>query len=605
MRCVAALFLVIGCLAATQASAERRVALVVGNSRYEHTAALANPHNDAEDMARALEQVGFEVKVGFDLDEVRFAGLIDEFARALDGADVGLFFYAGHGLQINDKNYLVSTGAKLESAFLVPSETIELDAVIRLMESKTGTNLVFLDACRNNPLADSLKRNLAATSRAVSVGRGLAPVAPAGHDTLVVYSAAPGEQAADGAGRNSPFAASLLQHLPEPGLEVSVMLKDVAADVRRETDNKQRPQQLSDMTRKFYFVKADAPAQAAAPAAPGVAGAPSDPVELAFWQSASAANECESIRAYMHRYPNGSFADLALIAERRLCKPGTEIAVAPAQNPAPAAPAAPPAAAPVPSPAAPTAPAQRAWIGVQSQDVTKDIADSRGLREARGALVAETDAGGPAAKAGVKPGDVITAVNGRDIGDRLDLARTLGDLPPGSDVVLSVIRWGADQQQMIKLTAGIAPAQREANADMAVHVAPLLPFDAFFGPRTGIVPLLGITVAAQRDGVAISSIDPNGPNARTGLGNGDVILQIDGMPVNELTVLSNAAARARNEGRPSVLMRVKSSQGVRYVATWIGNPQANIFGLPDGRSDQPPPVFRPPFGQHPGGRGRR
>src|SRR5215471_6299440 len=135
-RCLIALLGLIGCLAATQALAERRVALVVGNAQYTYTPALPNPRNDAQDISDLLRKIGFEVTVGFDLDQANFARIIDNFARALEGADVGLFFYAGHGLQINEKNYLVSTQAKLENAFLVPSESIELDAIIRLMESK-------------------------------------------------------------------------------------------------------------------------------------------------------------------------------------------------------------------------------------------------------------------------------------------------------------------------------------------------------------------------------------------------------------------------------------------------------------------------------------
>src|SRR5215470_2794284 len=355
-RCLIAVLGVIGCLAATQALAERRVALVVGNAQYAHTPALPNPRNDARDIADALRRVGFEVKLGYDLDQTRFARIIDDFARALDGADVGLFFYAGHGLQINEKNYLVSTEAKLESAFLVPSETIELDAVIRLMESKANTNLIFLDACRNNPLTDNLKRNLAAINRAVSVGRGLARIEPTGRDTLVAFSSAPGQEAADGRGRNSPFTASLLRHMPKPGLEVSVMLKEVTADVRQETNNVQRPQQLSDMSKAFYFVKAEpAVVTAPRPGAPVAPTDPVDPVDVAFWQSAAAANECEAIRAYLRRFPNGRFVDLARISERRLCKAGPEVAVAPPQRPSPPpvltpGPAGPPPAASVPAP---------------------------------------------------------------------------------------------------------------------------------------------------------------------------------------------------------------------------------------------------------------
>jgi hypothetical protein len=362
-QCLMTVLGVVGCLAATQAAAERRVALVVGNAQYAYTPTLPNPRNDAHDIAETLRQVGFEVTVGYDLDQSKFARIIDAFAQALDGADVGLFFYAGHGLQINEKNYLVSTEARLESAFLVPSETIELDAVIRLMESKTSTNLIFLDACRNNPLIDNLRHNLAAINRAVTVGRGLARIERTGRDTLVAFSSAPGQEAADGHGRNSPFTASLLQHLLKPGLEVSVMLKEVTADVRRETDNAQRPQQLSDMSKTFYFVKAEPATATALPASaripPGSPTDPPDPLDVAFWQSAAATKECESIRAYLRRFPNGYFVDLARIAERPLCKAGPEVAVAPPQRPslavAPALTSGPAAvpAAPAPSPVQP------------------------------------------------------------------------------------------------------------------------------------------------------------------------------------------------------------------------------------------------------------
>src|SRR5215471_5471388 len=342
-----------GCLVATQAVAERRVALVIGNAHYAHTPALPNPRNDAQDVADTLKKVGFEVTLGYDLDQIKFARIIDNFARALEGADIGLFFYAGHGLQINERNYLVSTEAKLESAFLVPSETIELDAVVRLMEAKTGTNLIFIDACRNNPLTDNLKHNLTAVNRAITVGRGLARIEPTSRDTLIAFSAAPGQEAADGTGRNSPFTAALLRHLVKPGVEVSVMLKEVTADVRRDTNNAQRPQQLSDMSKTFYFVNAEpAAVPPYRPGQPGeskVGGAataplapadPADPIDVAFWQSAAAANECESIRAYLRRFPNGKFVDLARIAERSLCKAGPEVAVAPTQRPSqPVAPA--------------------------------------------------------------------------------------------------------------------------------------------------------------------------------------------------------------------------------------------------------------------------
>jgi hypothetical protein len=196
-----------------------------------------------------LKKLGFEVQLGIDLDQKSFASTIEDFARALDGADVGLFFYAGHGLQLNDKNYLVSVNARLENEFLLAAETMDLTAIVRLMESKAAVNLVFLDACRNNPLAENLRRGLEATKRSAALGRGLARVEPTSRDTLIAFAAAPGQVAADGNERNSPFTASLLRNIPRPKVEVSVMLKEVSADVRRATANAQRPQQLSDMSR--------------------------------------------------------------------------------------------------------------------------------------------------------------------------------------------------------------------------------------------------------------------------------------------------------------------------------------------------------------------
>jgi uncharacterized caspase-like protein len=310
------------------ARAEKRVALVVGNAHYEFAPTLHNPLNDAKDMAELLKSLGFNVLLGTDLDQRGFAGIIERFRGMLAGADVALFFYAGHGLQMNGQNYLVSTKAKLENEFLIPAETIAVDAVVQMMESRSRLNMVFLDACRNNPLADSLRRNLVAESRSASLGRGLARIEPAGPDTLVAYSAAPGQEAQDGKGRNSPFTSALLKTIPKSGLEVSVMLKEVAAEVRTETNNAQRPQQLSDMTHSFYFVP-PAPAPAPAPLPPpapvsdkparAAGSGPDHSVEIAYWDSARAANDCQSVRAYVSRYPAGLFIELAKLREDQLC----------------------------------------------------------------------------------------------------------------------------------------------------------------------------------------------------------------------------------------------------------------------------------------------
>jgi uncharacterized caspase-like protein len=381
---IALLSLFAGLAVTSQARAERRVAFVVGNAQYAYTTPLANPRNDAQDIADKLKSLGFDVTLSLDLDQQNFARAIDDFARQLDGADVGLFYYAGHALQINEKNYLVSTNAKLESAFLVPAETIELEPVVRLMESKVPTNLIFLDACRNNPLADNLKRSLVAMNRSAAVGRGLARIEPTARDTLIAFAAAPGQEAADGTGRNSPFTSALLSHIAQPGVEISVMLKEVAAEVREKTRNAQRPQQLSDMSRTFYFAKAEAqPTPSAAKQSPAPAAADRS-MELAFWQSASAANDCESMRAYLRRFPDGSFADLARLAERRLCAASATVAINTPGEPAPAAssPSAPTAgpAPSVPPVAAPSAPQEAPTTLTRLAPVNEPGPESSALR---------------------------------------------------------------------------------------------------------------------------------------------------------------------------------------------------------------------------------
>ncbi len=343
-RLMMALAVVAAALLPAGAQAERRVALVVGNSAYKFATTLRNPGNDANDVAGILKNLGFDVLLATNLDQQEFARTIEQFARTLEDADVGLFFYAGHGLQMNEKNYLVSTNAKLENEFLLSSETIELDAIVRLMESKAAVNLVFLDACRNNPLAENLRRSLTATKRAVNLGRGLARMEVSGRDTLIAFAAGPGQEASDGSDRNSPFTGALLRHLPKPGLEVSVMLKEVSADVRRDTRSSQRPQQLTDMTKTFYFAKAEPvvtakierpaapsplPAAPPVPPAPPAAATSGDDraLDMAYWSAVQSSNDCEAVRAYLRRFPQGVFVELAKLSETRLCTAGRQAVV--------------------------------------------------------------------------------------------------------------------------------------------------------------------------------------------------------------------------------------------------------------------------------------
>jgi phosphate transport system substrate-binding protein len=262
------------------AHAGKRVALVIGNSAYQHAGELANTRNDAVDMAAALRTHGFQVLDGIDLDKAALERRIRDFAAALVGADVGVFFYAGHGLQISGTNYLVPIDAQLRSASALDFEMVRLDLVQRTMEREAPTNILFLDACRDNPLAPNLARAMG--TRSADIGRGLAP-AESGVGTLISFSTQPGNVALDGTARNSPFAGALIRHLRSSSDDLSAILIAVRNDVMRETQRRQVPWEHSSLTGRFYFIPsppavAVTPPAAVEPPSPPVAALPSPPV---------------------------------------------------------------------------------------------------------------------------------------------------------------------------------------------------------------------------------------------------------------------------------------------------------------------------------------
>jgi uncharacterized caspase-like protein len=265
------------------ASADRRVALVIGNAAYTHASALTNPGNDAGDMAGALKSVGVEVILGLDLDKLAFDAKIREFSRALTGADTAILFYAGHGLQVGNRNYLIPVDAQLKSERDLEFEAVALDFIMRQMEiDREGkTNLVFLDACRDNPLARSLARAMG--TRSIGVGKGLAEV-QAGVGTFVAYSTKPGDVALDGAGRNSPFAAALVKAVKTPGRGLTAIMIDVRKDVLATTAGKQVPWDHSALTGDFYFTAGPGPLSKIEPVAPPKADADSEAMQARIQQ---------------------------------------------------------------------------------------------------------------------------------------------------------------------------------------------------------------------------------------------------------------------------------------------------------------------------------
>lgn len=235
------------------AQSAERVALVIGNGNYAHTAALANPPNDARAVAKALTDIGFDVETGLDLKHAEMQNILRAFLTRAAKARVALFYYAGHGIQANGRNYLIPVDARLSSASDLNFGTVEMDKILASLDDPRRANIIILDACRDNPLA----RSFAVATRSASVGKGLAAYTALGTGSLIVYATAPGQVALDGLGRHSPFTEALVKYLRTPGLEVRQMLTRVRNDVARATADRQIPWDNSSLRGDVYLAGRD------------------------------------------------------------------------------------------------------------------------------------------------------------------------------------------------------------------------------------------------------------------------------------------------------------------------------------------------------------
>ncbi|MCC2112921.1 MAG: caspase family protein [Hyphomicrobiales bacterium] len=303
----ALLFLVSVSLAGV-AQAERRVALVIGNAAYENATPLKNPVNDANDVAASLTGLGFDVVLGTDLNYRAFRGKIREFSDKLVGADVGLLFYAGHGVQVAGRNYVAPIDVTLKSEVDIDIELIAIDIVLKQMEREAKTNIVLLDACRDNPLARTLARTMG--TRSTAVGSGLARI-ESGIGTFIAFATQPGNVAYDGEGRNSPFTAALVKHIGAGGLSITSMMIRVRNEVHDATGGRQVPWENSSLLGQFYF-QPEAPKQVAEPT-PADAGdqAGQKVLEYAYWQEITNSTDPKAFGTFLEKFPNGVFADLA------------------------------------------------------------------------------------------------------------------------------------------------------------------------------------------------------------------------------------------------------------------------------------------------------
>jgi hypothetical protein len=300
---------------ANAARADRRVAFVVGNGTYKNVAQLPNPPVDAKAMAGVLRNVGFEVVEGTNLTRDKMTERLLEFGKKAQGADVAVFFYAGHGIAISGTNYLLPVDADIKSEMDVKlGAAINIDLTLDQTMSDAKVKLVFLDACRDNPFAAKIKSNSA--TRSVSVQTGLAEM-KSGEGTLIAFATGPGQTALDGQeGTNSPFTRALISHITTPGVEIQQAMTEVRAQVNEETNKGQLPWGHTNLIGAVYLNPAAKPAATAAagsaPAAVASSGSPGTDVELEFWRSVKESNKPEELNAYLTNYPNGQFKSLAL-----------------------------------------------------------------------------------------------------------------------------------------------------------------------------------------------------------------------------------------------------------------------------------------------------
>ena len=296
----------------------RRVALVIGNNAYAN-GPLLNPVNDARAMAGALQKSGFTVILKTDASQPEMLSALRDFGNRLkDGGagTAGLFYFAGHGMQVKGHNFLVPIGANIEHEDELPYQALDAQAVMDKMESAgNGTNIVILDACRNNPFVRSFR----------SGRQGLAQMdAPVG--TLVAFSTAPGSVASDGNGTNGLYTSHLLNAIKQPGQKVEDVFKQVRFAVLRDSARRQVPWEASSLVGDFYFVEAPAGAPLAAAALPPAAGSVLDPqsaIDEALWSAVKDSSSSAELFAYLNRLPTGRYAREARARLADLVAPAT------------------------------------------------------------------------------------------------------------------------------------------------------------------------------------------------------------------------------------------------------------------------------------------
>jgi hypothetical protein len=285
-------------LSSGSARAEKRVALLIGNGLYENVARLANPIKDASTLADVFRKAGFDsVALKTNVSKLEFNRALRQFMDAAQDADIAVLYYAGHGIQVRDMNYMIPVDAKLATEIDAEDEAVSLDRIAMALEPAKRLRLIILDACRDNPFERTMKRRVAVRA----VGGGLARMEPIFADTLIAYAAKAGSIAEDGGGENSPFATALVKHLMEPGLDIRVAFGRVRDEVLRRTAKRQEPFVYGSLGGDSISLVA-APTQAK----PEIVGDPKTDYELA-----ERVGTQEAWEAFLANYKGGLYADLA------------------------------------------------------------------------------------------------------------------------------------------------------------------------------------------------------------------------------------------------------------------------------------------------------
>jgi len=294
---------------------EKRFALVIGNGSYK-SSPLRNPTNDAHDMALVLKTLGFEVTHLENAEYRAMEKAIRKFGKQLRNGGAGLFYFAGHGVQVNGRNYLIPVDAEIETESDVKFEAVDAGRVLGKMEDAgNDLNIVILDACRDNPFSRSFR----------AINQGLARMdAPKG--SLIAYATAPGSVAADGEGRNGIYTKYLIRYINTPGLTVEQVLKKVRVEVLKETNNKQIPWESSSLTGIFHFnpVKSEMKPSIIKPQqTPKITQQEGlgEKYETLFWDSIKESNDAEPFKEYLKKFPNGVFAGLARMYIKKYSQP--------------------------------------------------------------------------------------------------------------------------------------------------------------------------------------------------------------------------------------------------------------------------------------------